>query len=342
MQKTRNSNIELLRIIAMLMILGLHVNFLAIGQPNTEEIVSSPIQSFIRLFAEYTCIVGVNVFVLISGWFGINYKPKGIVQFLFQSLFFSLIIFIPFAIAGKVEVNRLNIMSSFLLYKNAYWFVWAYLVLYIMAPMLNAFIEKSDKQTLKRLLILFFVIQTIASIFTNVGFYKAGYDPLSFIGLYLLARYFRLYRENTDKYIYLFIFVLCVLLNTLACFTPPFFGISNGLMVSITWMYTNPLNIIGALSLLLFFTKLEFKSRTVNYIATSCFAVYLLHMHFCLSDYYVDTAKELYDKFSGISYFATIIALFVAVFIVSVALDRIRIVCFNYLWNKYETRLKNQ
>lgn len=342
MQKTRNSNIELLRIIAMLMILGLHVNFLAIGQPNTEEIVSSPIQSFIRLFAEYTCIVGVNVFVLISGWFGINYKPKGIVQFLFQSLFFSLIIFIPFAIAGEVEVNRLNIMSSFLLYKNAYWFVWAYLVLYIMAPMLNAFIEKSDKQTLKRLLILFFVIQTIASIFTNVGFYKAGYDPLSFIGLYLLARYFRLYRESTDKYTYLFVFVICVLLNTLACFTPPFFGISNGLMVGITWMYTNPLNIIGALSLLLFFTKLEFKSRTVNYIATSCFAVYLLHMHFCLSGYYVDTAKELYDKFSGISYFAAIIALFVAVFLVSIALDRIRIVCFNYLWNKYETRLKNQ
>ena len=82
MQKTRNSNIELLRIIAMVMILGLHVNFLAIGQPSTQEIVSSPIQSFIRLFAEYACIVGVNVFVLISGWFGIHYKPKGIVQFL--------------------------------------------------------------------------------------------------------------------------------------------------------------------------------------------------------------------------------------------------------------------
>ena len=149
MQKTRNSNIELLRIIAMVMILGLHVNFLAIGQPSTQEIVSSPIQSFIRLFAEYACIVGVNVFVLISGWFGIHYKPKEIVQFLFQSLFFSLIIFIPFAITGEVEVGRLNIMSSFLLYKNAYWFVWAYLVLYIMAPMLNTFIEKNDRQTLK-------------------------------------------------------------------------------------------------------------------------------------------------------------------------------------------------
>ena len=110
-QKTRNSNIELLRIIAMIMILGLHVNFLAIGEPSTEDIVSLPLLSFIRVFIEQICIVGVNVFVLISGWFGINSKPKGIVQFLFQSLFFSLIIFIPFAIAGDIEINRLNIMS---------------------------------------------------------------------------------------------------------------------------------------------------------------------------------------------------------------------------------------
>ena len=322
----------------MVMILGLHVNFLAIGEPSTQDITSSPFQSFIRLFAEYICIVGVNVYVLISGWFGINYKPKGIVQFLFQSLFFSLIIFIPFAIAGDTEINRLNIMSSFLLYKNAYWFVWAYLVLYIMAPMLNAFVEKSDKLTLKRFLLLFFIVQTIASIFTTVGFYNAGYDPLSFIGLYLLARYFKLYKENSGKYFYLFIFALCALVNTLVSFLTTFTGINYETIINICWSYINPLNIIGALCLLLFFTKLDFKSKAVNYVATSCFAVYLLHMHFCISDYYLNTAKELYERFSGITYFATIIVLFVAVFIASIILDRIRIVCFNYLWNKYETR----
>ena len=115
MQKIRNSNIELLRIIAMVMILGLHVNFLAIKIPSTQDITSSPLQSFIRLFAEYACIVGVNIFVLISGWFGINYKTKGLCNFLFQSLFFSLMIFLVFALTGNIEINRLNIMSSFLL-----------------------------------------------------------------------------------------------------------------------------------------------------------------------------------------------------------------------------------
>ena len=320
----------------MIMVLALHVNYMVIGIPSSEEIKSLPIQSFVRFFTENLCIMGVNIFVLISGWFGIYYKPKGIVQFLFQSLFFSLIIFILFAITGKIEISRINIMSSFLLYKNAYWFVWAYLVLYIMAPMLNAFIEKSDKPTLKTFLILFFVVQTIATIFTSVGFYKAGLSPLSFIGLYLLARYFKLYRENDGKYIYLFIFIFCASLNTLVCFLPPFVGINNEPIISFSISYTNPLNIIGALSLLLFFTKLDFKSKVVNYIATSCFAVYLLHMHFCIINYYLNTAKELYDKFSGITYFASIIALFIAVFVISILTDRFRIFCFNFLWNKYE------
>ena len=325
----------------MVMILGLHVNFLAIESPTTQDIISSPLQSFTRFFTEFLCIVGVNVFVLISGWFGINYKTKGLCSFLFQSLFLSVIIFIPFAITGGIEMNRQNIMSAFLFYKNAYWFVWAYLVLYILAPVLNAFVEKSNKQTFERTLILFFVIQTIASILTNTGFYKSGYDPLSFIGLYLLARYLKQYRENKGKAIYLFIFLLCALMNTLACILPPFFGISNGLMLGIGMMYTGPLNIVGALSLLLYFTKLDFKSKAVNYIATSCFAVYLLHMHFCVCDYYVDTARFIYDKFSGITYFATITALFAALFVLSIAIDRIRIVCFNYLWNKYE-KLKHR
>lgn len=137
----RKSNIELLRIIAMFMILGLHVNYLAVTAPNAQDIATSPLISFMRIFMENICIVGVNVFVLISGWFGINFKTKGLSSFLFQCIFISLLIFIAFAVTGEVEVNQRNIMSVFLIYKNAYWFVWAYLFLYILAPVLNSFIS---------------------------------------------------------------------------------------------------------------------------------------------------------------------------------------------------------
>lgn len=62
----------------MLMILGLHANFLALGNVDASVVHNLGMQDFVRTFFECLCIVGVNVFVLISGWFGIKPSVKGI------------------------------------------------------------------------------------------------------------------------------------------------------------------------------------------------------------------------------------------------------------------------
>ena len=332
----RQSNIELLRIIAMFMILGLHVNFIAIGVPEIQVISNMPLQGFARLFTENMCIVGVNVFVIISGWFGIHFETKGICSFIFQCLFFSLIVFIAFAATGQVEINRINIMSAFLLYKNAYWFVWAYLFLYILAPVLNGFIDNANRGTVKRVIILFFAIQTITFIFTKTDFSKDGYSPLSFIGLYLLARYFRLYRNNHGKYKYLAIYLLCALCSTLIYFIPACLGNDRDSILTKSIAYTNPFNIAGALCLLLYFNNINLKSRFINWVASSCFAVYLFHMHFCIGDHYLRFAKNIYENFSGVTYLAVIIGFMIIVFAIAVLIDKARIPLFNYIWNSFD------
>lgn len=63
----RDSNFELLRVISMLMVLGLHANFIALGEPTAEYVDANPIGAFLRYINEALCIVSVNVFVLISG-----------------------------------------------------------------------------------------------------------------------------------------------------------------------------------------------------------------------------------------------------------------------------------
>ena len=329
----RQSNIELLRIIAMFMILGLHVNYLAVTAPNAQDIATSPLISFMRIFMENICIVGVNVFVLISGWFGINFKTKGLSSFLFQCIFISLLIFIAFAVTGEVEVNQTNIMSVFLIYKNAYWFVWAYLFLYILAPVLNSFIDNTNKTTVKKVIILFFVIQTITFIFTKTDFSKDGYSPLSFIGLYLLARYFRLYGNNHGKYKYLAIYLICALCSTLIYFIPACLGNDRNSILTKSIAYTNPFNIAGALCLLLYFNNINLKSRFINWVASSCFAVYLFHMHFCIGDHYLRFAKNIYENFSGVTYLAVIIGFMIIVFAIAVLIDKARIPLFNQIWN---------
>ena len=84
----RLSNIELGRNISMFMILMLHANFVALGYPTGFDFASSPISTIIRCFFEALSISSVNVFVFISGWFGIHPSPKSIWKFVYQILFF--------------------------------------------------------------------------------------------------------------------------------------------------------------------------------------------------------------------------------------------------------------
>ena len=62
-KKIRESNIELLRSIAMFMILLLHANFVALAYPTIDELTLSPIPQYFRLLLESICIVSVSVFV---------------------------------------------------------------------------------------------------------------------------------------------------------------------------------------------------------------------------------------------------------------------------------------
>ncbi len=332
----RESNIELLRIISMFMVLALHVNGAAILYPKIDDVISMPAQSFMRFLNTFLCIDAVNIYILISGWFGIKYKKKGFLSLIFQCLFFSISIYALFAIIGQVQINRINIMSSFfLMYGNAYWFVWCYLVLYLLAPVLNSFTENTDKETFKRVLISLFIVQTILSIFTLHDFYKSGYSPLSFINLYLLARYFSIYRIVPSKMKCLIGFLCCVIINTLLSFLPMHvLGIENSTIPSIAIAYINPLNIAGALFILLLFIQFKFKSRIINWISASCFAVYLLHSHFCIYEYFTDIARYIYNNYNGIGYYFIIITFMTLTFIISIFIDKIRIACFNLLSSK--------
>ena len=87
----RLSNIELLRIFAMILILLVHSGFKTIHAPSNEEIAWMPFSSFLRFFIQSLSVVGVNLFVLTSGWFGINVRLKRFASFLFQILFFVII-----------------------------------------------------------------------------------------------------------------------------------------------------------------------------------------------------------------------------------------------------------
>lgn len=336
----RDSNIELLRIVCMIMILAIRVNYFSTGALTTVEAKEFPIQSILRSFSHALCVGAVNTFVLISGYFGIKYKTKGLISLLFQCLFFCIGIYAILLSLDLIEISKIDIASSFLLFKQAgkYWFVWSYIILYILSPVLNHFTKNCTKAEFKKVLFLFFVFQFIIDSTPSNNFYQLGFSPLSFIGLYLLVQYIRKYDITFSKTKSLSIFIGCVLLNTIAEYSIKFFNINNGIINSIIASYTNPITIVQSLALLIYFTHVKIQNKFINWVATSCFAVYLFHMHFCIVDYYTQSANRIFTEYHGIIYILIISVQISIFFIIPIIIDKIRIYSFGKLWNILEKR----
>ena len=292
--KIRESNFELLRVIAMLMVLVLHADFEALGVPTYADIISSPIASALKVFFEMGSIVAVNVFVLISGWFGIRPSVKGFSKFVFQWLFFAIGIYLVLALWGKIDFSLRGIANSIaFMHSGSYWFILSYICLYFFSPVLNAFIQNADKRTCIYFIVTFYIFQTLYSFLGGgANFLMKGYSALSFMGLYVLAAFVRKHIDFS-KYNCWKLFVGYILLTIAMMVTWMFAQLLNvSPIASRVLCYSNPLVVLSSLMLLMTFSKIKCRSSIINYIAAGSFAVYLLHCHPNVYPLYLDSVRE--------------------------------------------------
>ena len=325
MKKIRESNIELLRIIAMLLVLVVHSDFLAIGNPNIDELTMMPYQTITRFFCESIAICCVNVFVLISGWFGIRSKVKGALNLLFQCLFFALVLIVLNLITGFGDSVKPVAFKLLLMFN---WFVVSYFGLFFLSPILNAFIENSSKKVCLTIIIILLLFEFVFGFATQMApDFNMGYSILSFVILYLLARYCNVYKPIITTYSaisYILVFGICVIIHTLVGLAIVKSYIP--LTIQNYYNYYNPIVVIQSLSLLLLFSKLDIQSIAINWVAKSCFAVFLLHTHpYVSSAYLYPFIKNAYFADRGQAIFMVLIF----VFIVAIILDKIRLQAWN-------------
>lgn len=328
MHSIRLSNFELLRLISMFMVLIVHANFQALGSPTSMDLHTSPVVSISRILLQSFALVCVNVFVLISGWFGIHFSFKGICQLLFQTFFFLFGIYFVCLTVGFESLSTKSFGKCIML-DHATWFVKSYLCLYILAPVLNSFVEYTPQKDFKKVLVLFYLFQFVWGWGSKgVSFFEEGFSTLSFVGLYLLARYIRLYKPTFSLRFKKYDMVLYVVLSLL---TAAFLGISifkNFSFYYKFWSYNSPLIIFSALYLLLYFSKLNFTNNLINKIAKSCFAVYLFHFIIWkrIMIPHIHYITNEYNLYISILLVAAILIVF---YIIAIGMDRIRI----HLWN---------
>ena len=120
----------------------------------------------------------------------------------------------------------------------------------------------------------------------------------------------------------------CVMLVSFVCFILPLlFGKRFPLQM---FSYICPTTIVGALALLLCFTRIELQSRFINWCGISCFAVFLMHASASTMWHFKDLFVYLHEHLSVLFFWLTTFGVLSLIFIVSILVDKIRI----YVWNR--------
>lgn len=332
--KTRQSNLELLRILSMFLVLLIH--YTQSIEINPETVKFNPLFYFVNTELKSLSFVCVNCFVIISGYFGIKWKTKSFLGLLYQVFFW---LFIGIVIAKIFEFHiEDNILNVFFHFFKIRWFISAYIGLYILSPLINAFIEKVSEKELLRYIIVFYTFSTLIGYLFLSDEFNEGMSLISLIGLYLIGSYIRVSK--------LTIFNFVPLTNLLIYFGLSF--ILASFHFGFLWVgfskspfgYLNPIVILMSIYLFLFFQKINIGTvKWINWVAGSVLAVYLFHMHSFLQPVYFKCCNFITEQ--GWMSFLWLPLFFISIFIFCVIIDKIREESFRYMV-KLTDYLKNK
>lgn len=211
----RKSNFELLRIIAMMLIILHHYSL----HGGLLTITSYSINKYIGTISFVSGKIGVNLFVLISGYFLINskFKIKKLFKLILQVFCYTIPLFLLYVFV-KNDVTKQIIKYTVLpITYGTYWFITTYIGLYVLSPFINKFIKSISQKNLTVLflilLVLFSVIPTITSTTKFMG------NLQWFIFMYMIGAYIQLYGFNKIKKAKLkwYVVGLYILLVLMAC-----------------------------------------------------------------------------------------------------------------------------
>lgn len=289
----RMANLELLRCIAMMMVIVLHyldkggmLSALDAEKVGGMELAAWLLESF--------CIVSVNVYMFISGYFmcSSSFKLSRLLQLWLQVLFYSIVIGM---LGGLPQLNGKSFYDDtytmliifFPILKGHYWFMTAYVFLYLMLPFVGMALRQMTKQQMRLAVgLLLFVFCGIKSVLPiPVEMTGHGYDCLWYLCVFVSAAYMRRFGVPflEKKWRGILMYVGCGLLIFAGMFAVRAFFLRTGRLqtqIKVFLEYNHILPFLAAVGLFSAFRRLRLEgkfAKIVNWVAPHTLGVYLLH-----------------------------------------------------------------
>jgi len=328
--KERSSNFELLRIILMLMIIVLHYFNGKMGG-LLSAVENQSFNYYLSHFLESLCIIAVNVFVIITGYFSYKktkVKINKVINLYGLSIFYGIIISVGIIFITKIDLK----LSSILTVAFNRWFVVIYCILYLLIPYINKLINSLTKKQFEILLIINIIFFYIwPTFFTTTTIKDGGYGIINFVNLYMIGAYIKIHRDNNiSKKLSIIVYLICTTITTIHSFSE-----------AVAWNYNTITNLIGSIAIFELFKSMKMKNnKFINKLSTYTFSTYIIHENAFL-------ATILYRKiFSSNEYwnsnwmFFNLVISVIGIYVICIALEFIRRLIFKKIFDDKIEKIK--
>ena len=317
--KPKESNLELLRIVNMLLIITHH---LAVHTPFVFENIHI---KYIVYFLSLGGKIGVNSFVLLTGYLLVDKKLK--IKNLFiiwvDVLFYSITIWGFFYFYDKSYIPEIKFFIFPITY-YLYWFVTTYFIMYIILYFFNFQLYDVERKRYLKFIIILVILWSVLSSFPYVNL---GYsNVLWFILLYLIGGYIKLYvNKIKNKYLYLFVGMISYFIIFIRTI------INHSVLESDKYVITHYIEmndffiLLVSIFLLLFFSNLNIKyNKYINMVSSTTLGIYLIHDNPSMRTFLWTSYFRLFE-ITGSKYLIlnSIKAIFI-IFFVCIIIDLIR------------------
>lgn len=287
----RKSNIELLRIIAFLMVVFIHVT--PTGLMITNGIVSHSYSWYYTTIVR--CIVNpaVTIYIIISGYVTYFNRNKYNIKKQLKRILIPIIGLTPILFCINIFENGINIktlkefINMVVMLNGTFyhmWYIVGYIFIILIAKMLIKGIETYSQRQYTRLLISMYILIGVTELYTLltdrivfVGMFNN--NLIFFIVMFLTGYYINKYNIKIDKRISATMIIIIEYINyTIFLKYNP---INSPLKLMTIANNFQIFNILQSIFIFLFFKEMKIKkSKIINYIAKLTYGAYIVHVFY--------------------------------------------------------------
>lgn len=284
----RNYGIDLLRIVAMVFVIVLHLT--GVGGICSAAALGTP-QFYISQFFRIATFCAVNCYALISGFVGWNRTPKlsGLLSLWLKVIAFCVAITVFTQLRDPAAVGLADLWKAFTPVKEAkYWYFNAYVGLFFFAPLLNHGIRSiPGREAVFSMAGIFLVVLALPySELRDTFLLGNGYSALWLMILYLLGGLMSRFEipAKLPAIGWAGLYLLAVAMSYLPrmwmlMMKPELWTPTNQ---NLSMQYTGPSVVLAAVALVGLFARLKLPQwgiRLTKALSPHAFGVYLLHTH---------------------------------------------------------------